>query len=264
MNIRHALAQARQLAGRAWAAVPVGAGCLCCICRRRVRRFLPYRGFWSGKPPVLADAGVVGSDIENFECPACGCHDRERHLFLYLQASGLLDRMNGARLLHVAPEMHLQRVIGQTAPREYVLGDLYPTRAEVRRVDLMDIDCPDASFDLVIANHVLEHVGDDGRALREILRVLRPGGQAILQTPYASRLPCKFEDASITSEGARLQAYGQEDHCRLYGADFPDFIVAFGFVAMTATHADLLPDVDPGRMGVNAQEPFLLFGKPAP
>jgi SAM-dependent methyltransferase len=205
--------------------------------------------------------GVVGSDIENFECPACGCHDRERHLCLYLQASGLLSALAGARVLHVAPEQHLQRLITQAAPAEYVLGDLSPTRAEVRRIDLMDIDASDESFDLVIANHVLEHVIDDARSLREIFRVLRPDGKAILQTPYASLLPSKFEDASIISEDARLEAYGQEDHCRLYGADFSDFVASFGFSPETATHTSLLPTVDARRMGVNAKEPFLMFSR---
>jgi SAM-dependent methyltransferase len=264
MNIELTLARMRHLATRAWAAAPVGAGCLCCVCGRAVRRFLPYRGSWSGMPPVLADMGVIGSDIENFECPACTCHDRERHLLLYLQASGMLAAMSGARILHLAPERHLKDFIAQAGPDAYTLGDLYPSRDDIRRIDLLDIDCPDASLDFVIANHVLEHVSDDARALREILRVLRPGGHAILQTPYASRLQSKFEDASITDEHARLHAYGQEDHCRLYGADFPDFVASFGFVSKVATHAALLPAIDARRMGVNALEPFLLFAKPRP
>ena len=262
-KLEEPLAQLRHMASRAWAAVPVGAGLLCCICGRKVRRFLPYRGTWLGMPPVLTEGGVIGSDILNFACPACGCHARERHLWLYLQACGILQAMGGTRILHLAPEMHLQRLIAGAAPRVYVLGDLYPSRADIRRIDLLDIDFPEHHFDLVIANHVLEHVSDDTRALREILRVLRPGGKAILQTPYASRLPRKFEDPSITSEEARLHAYGQEDHCRLYGADFPDFVASFGFVSHAATHAALLPEVDTRRMGVNAQEPFLLFEKPA-
>jgi SAM-dependent methyltransferase len=213
-------------------------------------------------PAVLTEMAVVGSDVAHFECPACGCHDRERHLFLYLQAAGLLTRLRGARILHLAPETRLRRRIAQADPLEYVLGDLYPTRSDIRRVDLQEIDFPAEHFDFVIANHVLEHVNDDGQALSEIFRVLRPGGHAVLQTPYASRLASKLEDPSIATESARLEAYGQEDHCRLYGADLPSFIASFGFVAKTATHAELLPGVDALRAGVNALEPFLLFAKP--
>lgn len=264
VNVEQTIAHVRHVATRVWATVPIGASCFCCICNRKVRRFLPYRGYWSGMPSVLSEQGVIGSDIENFECPACSCHDRERHLLLYLQAAGMLGAMAGARILHLAPEKHLQRLIAQAVPRKYVLGDLHPTRADIRRIDLLDIDSPDASFDLVIANHVLEHVDDDARALREILRVLRPGGRAILQTPYASRLPSKLEDPRITTEAERLQAFGQEDHCRLYGADFPSFVASFGFAPEVGLHESLLPAVDARRMGVNAREPFLLFTKPSP
>jgi O-antigen/teichoic acid export membrane protein len=262
MRIENTWVPLLHLVRRATAAWPVNAGHLCCICGRKVRRFLPYRGFRAGMPPVLTEKAVIGSDIDNYECPACCCHDRERHLFLYLQASGLLSQLGDMRILHIAPERQLRQLIAATAPREYVLGDLYPAQPDIRRIDLMDVDFPSASFDLVIANHVLEHVADDLRALTEILRVLRPGGHAILQTPYASRLATKFEDASITTDAERLQAYGQEDHCRLYGADFIEFVAAVGLRPMTALHETLLPGVDARRMGVNAKEPFMLFGKP--
>ncbi len=262
MNFENTRTRLLHLLDRAAAAVPLGAHCHCVVCGRSVRRFLPYRASWPAMPKVLTEQDVIGSDVDNFECPACGCHDRERHLLLYLRASGLFDEMAGARILHLAPERHLGRLIRNRRPGNYVQGDLYPARAEIRRIDLMDIACPDAGFDWVIANHVLEHVADDAQSLREIRRVLRPGGKAILQTPYASRLQHKIEDASITSEAARLAAYGQEDHCRLYGADFAEFVSSFGFSARTRSHQDLLAGVDPRRAGVNAREPFLLFIKP--
>lgn len=262
MNLVSPMAQLRHLAQRAWAAVPIAAQGQCVVCGRRVQRFLPYRDHWPDMPPVLTELEVVGSDIENFECPACGCHDRERHLWLYLQACGLERRFEGAHILHMAPERHLQRLISRARPAEYLMGDLYPTRGEIRRMDLTQLDAAEGHFDFVIANHVLEHVDDDVKALREIFRVLRPGGQAILQTPFALRLPYKREDAAIRTAADRLQHYGQEDHCRLYGANFPGFVASFGFVPRTATHASLLRGVDSKRMGVNPQEPFLLFGKP--
>lgn len=262
MKIDNTRSQIFRIAYRLWSLASVAADRMCCLCGQKVRRFIPYRGAWSGMPSVLTEAGVVGSDIANFECPACGCHDRERHLYLYLKATGLLASMASARILHLAPETHLQRVIAQAGPRDYVLGDLYPSRPQVQRIDLMDIELPDSQLDFVIANHVLEHVQDDVQALREIHRVLRPGGCAILQTPFASLNEHKFEDTGITSEVGRLKAYGQEDHCRLYGADFSDFVASHGFIDRTATHAELLPDVDPFRMGVNPREPFLYFMKP--
>jgi SAM-dependent methyltransferase len=247
---------------RLCAAWPLGAQHRCCVCSRKVRRFLPYRASWPDAPAVLEREDVIGSDLSNFECPACGCHDRERHLLLYLQACGLLQSMRGARVLHCAPEQHLRRLIAEVQPREYVLGDLYPSQPGVQRIDLEDISFPDGHFDVVIANHVLEHVSDDARALSEILRVLRPGGQAVLQTPFAARLPHKVEGQPHETGAQRLQAYGQEDHCRLYGADLAAFIAAQGFESRVATHAELLPGTDARQAGVNAREPLLLFVKP--
>ena len=223
---------------------------------------MPYRDGLAGLPQVVTEAEIIGSDVENFECPACGCHDRERHLYLYFKATRLLEAMRGSRMLHFAPEARLQRILAAALPAEYVRADLMPVRSDIRKLDLTAIDLPDGRFDFVIANHVLEHVGDDARALREILRVLKPGGRAILQTPFSANRRTKLEDPSICSETARLQAYGQEDHCRLYGQDFADEVASFGFVSQVASHSSLLPNVNPRESGVNPREPFLLFTKP--
>ena len=252
----------RRAARRLWARWPAGASRRCCLCGSAVRAFLPYRDGLASLPAVAVEADIVGSDVQNFECPACGCHDRERHLVLYLHAAGLLAAMKGARVLHFAPEPHLQRVIAAAAPAQYVRADLHPRQPGVNRLDLTAIAMPAASFDFVIANHVLEHVGDDALALSEILRVLCPGGHAVLQTPFAAARAGTFEDPRITGDAERLQAYGQEDHCRLFGADFDRRVVAAGFVSRVAQHAQLLPHVDARACGVNPREPLLLFAKP--
>lgn len=247
---------------RMTARIPFGANCYCCICESRVRRFLPYRRGLASVPPLMLQLAVVGSDVENFECPVCQSHDRERHLLMYLNASNLMPRMERARILHFAPERHLQRFIRAVQPTQYVLGDLFPATADVQKIDLLAVPYPEDYFDFVLANHVLEHVQDDTQALKEIFRVLRPGGHAILQTPYASGLTNTFEDPAIHSEPARLQAYGQEDHCRLYGQDLVLRVEASGLQSAMATHAERLPDVNAASKGVNPEEPFFLFQKP--
>lgn len=262
MKLVHLLGAIQRECWRIVARVPFGAQYRCSICERKVRRFLPYRGGLADVPPLMRQLDVIGSDVENFECPVCGCHDRERHLLFYMKAANLLPGMNGARILHFAPERHLQRFIRQTGPAEYVLADLFPASPSVQKMDLQAIPYPADHFDFVLANHVLEHVQDDAQALREIFRVLRPGGHAILQTPYAKGLTNTFEDPSIKTELACLHAYGQEDHRRLFGKDFALRVEESGLRRAIKTHADLLPDVDVARMGVNPEEPFLLFQKP--
>ncbi len=197
-----------------------------------------------------------------FSCPHCRAHDRERHLLLYMRKLGLLEALRGKDVLHAAPEQHLQRHIAALNPSSYVRCDLFPAADDVQRVDLLDMPFESASFDMAIANHVLEHVGDDARALNEIARVLRPGGLAILQTPYSAMLESTWEDPGITSKMARLQAYGQEDHVRLFGRDIFKRFEASGLRADIHQHDECLADMDPDVYGVNSAEPLFLYRKP--
>jgi len=233
----------------------------CALCDHRVWRFMPYRDGSRGVPPLMHALGGVGSDADHFECPRCGAHDRERHLLLYMRASGVFSQLQGKSLLHFAPERRLSKHIRAARLLRYVPCDLFPQDAGVQRVDMLDMQFGAGTFDIVIANHVLEHVDDDARALSEIHRVLKPGGMAILQTPYSSRLHRTWQDAGIDTPEARLQAYGQEDHVRLFGRDIFDRIVAAGFRSDVRLHSELLADVDPDIAGVNAAEPFFLFRK---
>lgn len=234
----------------------------CALCGHQVWRFMPYRNGSRGVAPLMHALDVVGSDVDNFECPRCGAHDRERHLLLYLRASGLLDGLAGRSILHFAPEKRLPRHLLGARPAGYTQCDLYPQSAEVMRIDIQDMAIDSQSQDLVIANHVLEHVSDVDKALNEIHRVLRHGGHAILQTPYSGKLHSTWSDAGIDSPQARLQAHGQEDHVRLFGRDIVPRICAAGFECLVRQHEELLPAVDPRIAGVNPAEPFFLFRKP--
>lgn len=205
---------------------------------------------------------MVGSDVDRFGCPWCGAHDRERHLLLYMQSMGLIDRVSGMDVLHFAPEAHLSRVIAHANPRSYRKGDLYPVVSDVERMDMQAICAETESFDLVIANHVLEHVSDDLVALHEIRRVLRRGGYAILQTPFSAKLHRTWSDPGIDSDDARLQAFGQEDHVRLFGRDIFERFASVGLVACGGSHDALLGGYDATKYGVNSREPFFLFRRP--
>ena len=107
----------------------------CVVCQRRVPAFLPWRGGWKAAPPLMRSLGMVGSDLDRFACPRCGANDRDRHLRLYLERTGLSDRLRGARILHFAPEAPLMAWIATLGPSLHVLADLYPSREEIRRMD---------------------------------------------------------------------------------------------------------------------------------
>jgi SAM-dependent methyltransferase len=222
---------------------------------------MPYMQGWRSVPPLARSIGMVGSDPERFECPRCGSHDRERHLLLYLEAAGLLESMGGKTIVHFAPERHLSRCIESLGAARYLKCDLYPQAKDVLQVDLLATGLADSSVDLLIANHVLEHVDDDLLALAEIHRILKVGGLAILQTPYSPRLHATWQDRGLDDPDARLQAYGQSDHVRLYGRDIFDRIASMGFMSDSRMHAELLDGLDCRAYGVNAAEPLFLFRK---
>jgi SAM-dependent methyltransferase len=198
----------------------------CVFCGRAWSRFI----HGGARIDALKELGVVGAGYrENARCPACRSTDRERLLYIYL--SRKTDVMTkGGRVLHVAPEPNLRSILERCERISYFTTDLsYPTvdvRANIEHIPLAD-----EAFDVVICNHVLEHVPDDSRAMREILRVLRPGGWAILQVPVSLALDTTREDSSITDRKERERAFGQSDHARLYvEGDYLERLERAGFV----------------------------------
>jgi SAM-dependent methyltransferase len=165
-------------------------------------------------------------DESDRACWSCGSLERDRLLWLFLDGRGDLLRP-GMDVLHVAPEPPLQTRLRELPEARYVSGDLDSPLADVR-LDVTDVQFADQSFDLVVCNHVLEHVPDDGRAMRELHRVLRPGGLAILLVPDV-RSEQTFEDPSVTDPDERRRLFGQDDHVRVYGWDYLDRLRAAGF-----------------------------------
>jgi SAM-dependent methyltransferase len=147
-------------------------------------------------------------------CPRCGSHERHRLLRLWLEREAGLR----GRVLHFAPEYCLAGWLAARPEIDYVTSD-FAGRGTDLALDMTAIDLPDASFDAIIASHVLEHISDDAAAVRELARVLRPGGRAIVMVPVDLARARTYEDPGITTPAAREAAYRQHDHLRLYGAD---------------------------------------------
>lgn len=128
----------------------------------------------------------------------------------------------------MAPEPALSAVIGKHSNIDYLTADLNSASAMVK-MDITEIDYPDQSFDVIICNHVLEHIIDDSRAMSELRRVLKSGGWGILQVPISLSLAQTYEDFSITDPTEREQVFGQSDHVRIYAIDYLDRLKESGF-----------------------------------
>jgi SAM-dependent methyltransferase len=197
----------RRVAGAVLPLLYAGDNVTCPCCDGRFRRFVRRYG---------ADA----------LCPRCLSLGRHRLLWLFLRDRvGVATRE--ASVLHFAPEEALTRRLRTLPNLRYLTADLDPSIGMVT-ADITDIPFDAGAFDIVICSHVLEHVPDDRKAMREIFRVLRPGGAAYLMQPVSSAERTD-EDLHLTDEAERRRRFGQRDHVRIYGQDFVERAGEAGF-----------------------------------
>lgn len=143
-------------------------------------------------------------------CPGCGARERHRLQSLVLDTLVKRHDFSAFSVLHIAPEGSIERRL-RSASAEYITADINPIGVDMQ-VDLTHIDQPDSRYDVVYASHVLEHISNDSDALREIARVLRPGGFAVLPVPIVGTATIEYPKA-VPSE---------EYHVRGPGPDYYD------------------------------------------
>ena len=182
--------------------------CSCPCCGRSGR----FRAF--GHPPRY-----------DSECPRC--HSRERHRLLALAIGKGAVSVDGRDILHFAPEAAVTALVKARA-RSYRTADVEDPNVDLS-IDMQDTRLPDASWDVVVALHVLEHVPDDARALRELHRILRPGGTLVLMVPLVEGWAETDEGPPDMEPATRVRRFGQRDHVRLYGRDFRQRVADAGF-----------------------------------
>ncbi len=215
----------------------------CPTCHRSVPRFKP--GGVRSRP--------------NAKCPSCGA--LERHRFLALLLDGLAPTLaHVATVVDIAPSRYTTDHLERFTPERYIRVDLDPA-ADGRAVDvqasLIGLPFADASVDLVICYHVLEHVPDDATAMRELARVLTPGGLALVQVPFR---PTKVTDEDPdASEEERIERFGQADHVRWYGGDFEDRLAAAGLRGIRIQPRDVLGETVPSFFGITPKESIWLL-----
>ncbi len=210
----------------------------CPICGSHYRTFLPY-GRINPRPNAL--------------CPSCLSLERHRLIWLFLKEKTNFFSQR-LQVLHVAPEHCFMKRFEKIHGDGYITADIESPLAKVK-MDIHQIPFKENKFDVVLCNHVLEHVEDDIQAMREIRRVLRPGGWAIMQVPFFSPVPdVTIEDSSITDPRDREKAYGQDDHVRKFGKDYAKRIEQSGLKAEANLFAKTLTTEVCFRNGISQNE----------
>lgn len=176
------------------------------------RKFLPY-GYGEQRPNILS--------------PSTLSLERHRLIWLYLQNETDFFT-TPKKVLHMAPEQCFLDLFKNQKNLDYTTADLYSPIVDVK-ANILDLPFEDDSFDIILCNHVLEHIEDDTKAISELYRVLKPGGMGIFQIPQDLSLEKTYEDFNITSAEERKEHFGQYDHVRVYGKDYFDRLRKVGF-----------------------------------
>lgn len=217
----------------------------CPVCETSVRQFLPHK---------------LTSMRRRIVCPVCLSHPRHRMAWICLRMRTPLFDGVPKLLLHFAPETEFARRFRSAPSIRYMSVDLDSPHA-MARMDITALTLPDCSVDAIYCSHVLEHVAADRTAMREMHRVLKPGGWAAVQVPLGSG-PTN-EDPSITDRRQRTRLFGQHDHVRRYGPDVRERLAEAGFDVMTVRGRDLESPEMCTLHGFSPDEVVFLCTRPA-
>ena len=176
------------------------------------RSFLPY-GYEKSRENVLS--------------PSTLSLERHRLLWLYLKNKTTFFTAP-SKVLHFAPEQAFYKRFKKLKHINYTTTDLNSPLADVK-ADICNLPFDDNSFDVILCNHVLEHIPEDLKAMQELHRVLKPNGWGVFQIPQDIKREKTFEDNSITDKKERAKIFGQYDHVRIYGLDYFDKLRSVGF-----------------------------------
>lgn len=183
---------------------------------KKYRKLLPY-GY--------------GKTRENVLAPASLSLERHRLMWLYLKEKTNFFSAQ-IKVLHIAPEQSFLSKFKKMKNIEYITLDIESPIADIK-ADIRNLPLENDSFDVIFCNHVLEHIVEDEIAMKELYRVMKPGGWGILQVPMKYDLEKTYEDFSITSPEERQKHFGQYDHVRWYGKDYFDRLKKVGFMVKT-------------------------------
>jgi SAM-dependent methyltransferase len=197
------------------------------------KTFLPY-GYGKQRPNVLS--------------PSTLSLERHRLLWLYLKNetdffSRDPETSSALRVLHFAPEQCFLKRFRKLNNLDYTTTDLLSPIADIK-ADICNLPFEDNSYDVILCNHVLEHIPDDTKAMQELYRVMKPGGYGIFQIPQDLNRETTFEDDTITDKAKRDKIFGQYDHVRVYGRDYFNKLRSIGFKVEEVDYTTQLNNTD--------------------
>lgn len=191
------------------------------------RSFLPY-GYGKQRNNVLSPSTL----------------SLERHRLLWLYLKNETDFFSSKlKVLHFAPEQALYKRFRKLSNLEYTTTDLNSPLADIK-ADICSLPFKDNEFDVILCNHVLEHIPDDTKAMQELYRILKPNGWGIFQIPQDLNRETTFEDHTITDRNERAKIFGQYDHVRVYGRDYFDKLRTIGFKVDEVDYTSKLSEED--------------------
>jgi len=220
-----------------------GKNVICPICKSKFRIFSPYL------------------DRKNARCLNCGSLERHRLLWNYLnERTDIFSNQGTLKLLHFAPEKLFYNIFSKNKQIEYFPCDLFPERFAYEdnrqpiKADITSIPFEENFFDIVICNHVLEHIIDDRLAMSELFRVMKKGGWGIFQVPIDYNRENTYEDFTITSPEGRKKAFGLREHVRWYGRDYKNRLASVGFKVKEDDYVFQLSSEEIKKYGLDSSE----------
>ncbi len=221
----------------------------CPCCKIKLKGFIEgmdYKAFGD-----FYDVSLFNGVRQDVVCPVCGSLPRHRILASWCGSN--IDIMRSSRVLYFAPERGMTTWLKKNKIR-FTTADLLAWDVDMN-LDIQDTGLPDGSYDVIICNHVLEHVDDYMTALKEVRRILSPGGILLCSFPVSPDVDMVYEDPDAVTKELRLMRYGQSDHIRLFGINADRLISSAGYeVALIRGEdyeAKILPVTGPSRYDIN-------------
>tara|TARA_B100001540_G_scaffold173934_1_gene153706 strand:- start:8888 stop:9655 length:768 start_codon:yes stop_codon:yes gene_type:complete len=188
------------------------------------RRLLPYGRLRSRENAIAPDSMSL---------------ERHRLMWLFLKEKTNFFHDN-LKCLHIAPEYCFIKLFKSMKNLDYITADLISPWADIK-MDVHEIPFEDNTFDVVICNHVLEHVANADQVMKEFFRVMKVGGWGIFQVPIDKNNPNTEEDPLVTDPKERERLYWQSDHLRLFGLDYGKKLANAGFTVTEDDFINTLP-----------------------